>query len=229
MELPNAFPIARDAVRAAITQNAMAGADPDVPYHLAVDASDDAIGGCLFQLHGAPAGTEASPKFLLNERIIMFLSFRLVKCMDGENGGNRELTGQQRHLWYPKVFASKGLHQDYVMKGKAAKILDENTNSWHYKMTRTNKAGVGIKEPRPPTSDPLHLFTTKAYDKYERSKHENNRLPQAAAGDMIMKDFRGYPLRINEFTTPEDIPTKARIDDYTIARLIDAQKSCTWY
>ena len=30
-----------------------------------------------------------------------------------------DITGQQRHLWYPKVFASKGLHQDYVMKGKA--------------------------------------------------------------------------------------------------------------
>ena len=96
-------------------------------------------------------------------------------------------------------------------------------------MTRTNKAGKVLKEPRPPTSDPLQLFAAKAYDKYERSKHENNRLPQAAAGDMIMKDFRGYPLWINEFTTPEDIPTKARIDDYTIARLIDATESSTWY
>lgn len=74
-------------------------------------------------------------------------------------------------------------------------------------MTRTDKAGKVLKEPRPPTSVSPQLFTTKAYDKYERSKHENNRLPQAAAGDIIMKDFRGYPLWINEFTTPEDIPT----------------------
>ena len=56
----------------------MAGADPEVQYHLAVDASDEAIGGCLFQLRDVPAGTEASRKFLPNERIIMFLSFRLT-------------------------------------------------------------------------------------------------------------------------------------------------------
>ena len=56
----------------------MAGADPEVQYHVAVDASDEAVGGCLFQLHGVPADTGASPKSLLNERIIMFLSFRFT-------------------------------------------------------------------------------------------------------------------------------------------------------
>lgn len=66
-----------DEVKAAITNNAMSGADPDLQFHLAVDASEEAVGGCLFQLQGQPAGTEASPKFLPNERIIMFLSFRL--------------------------------------------------------------------------------------------------------------------------------------------------------
>ena len=66
-----------EAIKEAISTNAMAGADPDLQYHLAVDASEEAVGGCLFQLQGVPAGTEASPKFLPNERVIMFLSFRL--------------------------------------------------------------------------------------------------------------------------------------------------------
>lgn len=66
-----------DEVKKVITINAMSGADSDLQYHLAVDASEEAVGGCLFQLHGQPVGTKASPKFQSHERIIMFLLFRL--------------------------------------------------------------------------------------------------------------------------------------------------------
>ena len=51
----------------------MAGVDPSLQYRLAVDASDAAVDGCLLQLKGVTPGTEASPKFLPNERRIMFL------------------------------------------------------------------------------------------------------------------------------------------------------------
>ena len=53
-----------EAVKKAITDNAMAGADPEVQHHLAVDASNEVTGGCFFQLRDMPAGTEASPKVL---------------------------------------------------------------------------------------------------------------------------------------------------------------------
>ena len=39
-----------------------------------------------------------------------------------------------------------------------------------------------------------------------------------------MKDLRGYPLFMDNFTTAGDIPTNARIDDWTVVRLIDANK-----
>ena len=65
-------------VKQAIISNAMSGADPILQYHLATDASESALGGCLFQLHDTPPGTEAGPEFASNERLIMFLSFRLL-------------------------------------------------------------------------------------------------------------------------------------------------------
>lgn len=66
-----------DKVKDAISNNTMAGADPDLQYHLAVDASETAVGGCLFQLQNVPSGTEATPKVQNNEKIVMFLSFKL--------------------------------------------------------------------------------------------------------------------------------------------------------
>ena len=96
-------------------------------------------------------------------------------------------------------------------------------------MSKRNKAGKVLKEPRTPSTNSLTLFTTKAYAKYVERKHGNFRRPSAAKGDVIMKDFRGYPLFIDEFTTPEDIPRNARIDDYTLAKLIDAKKTAKWY
>ena len=67
-----------DAIKSAIANNARSGIDPQVQFHLAVDASQVAIGGVLFQLHGVPSGTEASPQFGSQERINLFLSFKLA-------------------------------------------------------------------------------------------------------------------------------------------------------
>ena len=76
----------------------MAGADPPLQYHLAVDASDEAVGGCLFQLQGVTPGTEATPKFLPNEKIIMFLSFRLIDTESRYVNSERECLAVVRCL-----------------------------------------------------------------------------------------------------------------------------------
>jgi RNase H-like domain found in reverse transcriptase len=56
----------------------MSGADSNLQYHLATDASKTGAGGILFQLYNEPAGTEARPQLRKKERIIMFISFRLA-------------------------------------------------------------------------------------------------------------------------------------------------------
>ena len=66
-----------DHIKMSLVEKAMTGADHDLEFHLATDASNRAIGGVLFQLHDVPIGTEALDRHKSNLRIIMFLSFRL--------------------------------------------------------------------------------------------------------------------------------------------------------
>lgn len=47
-------------------------------FQLAVDASQTAIGGVLFQLHGTPIGTKAIAKLGNHEQINLFLSYQLA-------------------------------------------------------------------------------------------------------------------------------------------------------
>ena len=79
-----------DAVKQAVSNNAMAGADPELQYHLSVDASQTGVGGCLFQLAGISPGTEATPKLEANERITMFMSFRLQDAQTRYGNSERE-------------------------------------------------------------------------------------------------------------------------------------------
>ena len=46
----------------------MAGPDCELQFHMAVDASQKATGGVLFQLHGPPPGAEAGPEHSNSER-----------------------------------------------------------------------------------------------------------------------------------------------------------------
>ena len=69
-----------EKVKQAISTNAMADADPDLQYHLATGASDTALGGCLFQLYVTEPGTEATPRLLPNERVIMFYVLQAPRC-----------------------------------------------------------------------------------------------------------------------------------------------------
>lgn len=50
----------------------MSGKNPQVQFHLAVNANHSAIGGVLFQLQGVRPGPEASPQFGNQERINLF-------------------------------------------------------------------------------------------------------------------------------------------------------------
>ena len=79
-----------EKMKQAIAGNAMAGADPELQYHLATDANDAALGGCLFQLHDTPPDTEATPKLLSNERINLFMSFKLQDAETRYSNSERE-------------------------------------------------------------------------------------------------------------------------------------------
>ena len=50
-------------MKQAITNNTILGSDPELQFHLAIDASEIVVGGCLFQLRDVPPYTEAEPKF----------------------------------------------------------------------------------------------------------------------------------------------------------------------
>ena len=90
--------MAFEAVKKAISTNAMSGADPDSQYHLATDASKTGLGGCLFQLHGTKPGTEATPKLLPNERIIFFMSYQLLDAETRYSNNERECYAIVRSL-----------------------------------------------------------------------------------------------------------------------------------
>ena len=45
---------------------------------------------------------------------------------------------------------------------------------------------------------------------------------------MVLEDWKGYPLWIEEYTHHDDVASNARIDDYTMAKLIDLGKKITW-
>ena len=100
-----------EAIKQAIINNAMASPDPDVQYHLAVDASKSGLGGVLFQLVGVCAGTEASSteNHRLAQRIILFISFRLSDVESRYSNSEREALAVIRCLAEVKwmIVASK--------------------------------------------------------------------------------------------------------------------------
>lgn len=85
-------------IKEAISTNAMAGADPDLQYHLSADASQSGLGSSLFQLHGTKPGTEAIPKFQPSERIILSMSYRLLDAETRYSNSERECYAIVRSL-----------------------------------------------------------------------------------------------------------------------------------
>ena len=80
------------AIKRAISDNAMAPPDPELQYHLAVDASKKGIGGVLFQMDKIAAHTEASNSLAHREaeKMIMFISFRLEDAETRYSNSERE-------------------------------------------------------------------------------------------------------------------------------------------
>ena len=76
----------------------MSGADPKLQYHLSTDTSKYGIRGVLFQLHDTPTGMEAGPQHRANERIIMFISFRLADAETHYGTTDREALAVVRYL-----------------------------------------------------------------------------------------------------------------------------------
>ena len=66
-----------EKIKKVINTNVMIEINSDLQYHLIADASESALEECLFQLHNIESGIKTTSKFLSNERIIIFLSFRL--------------------------------------------------------------------------------------------------------------------------------------------------------
>jgi hypothetical protein len=66
----------------------MSGADQELQFHLATDASKISVGGILFQILGGTPGIPVTPKDKQNERIIMLLA-RCGVEEGGKVGGRR--------------------------------------------------------------------------------------------------------------------------------------------
>ena len=101
-------------VKQAIAENAMAGPDPKLQFHMAVDASKKAMGGVLFQLHGQPAGTEAGPEHRSAKRIICFFSFKLMDAETRYSNSEREALAVVWGLAEVKWMISASPHPTFV-------------------------------------------------------------------------------------------------------------------
>jgi RNase H-like domain found in reverse transcriptase len=87
-----------DYIKKCVSENTISGADPNLQYHLATNASKTGAGGILFQLHDEPAGTETRPQLCKKECIIMFISFRLADAETQYGTTDREALAVVRCL-----------------------------------------------------------------------------------------------------------------------------------
>ena len=86
-------------------------------------------------------------------------------------------------------------------------------------MKRRNSKGKLLKESRYPSTESRKRYTTRAYPPYDPDEHDH--LVRPSKTNLIMKDMEGYPLWMEPFGNPELISTACRLDDLTIANLID--------
>ena len=64
-------------IKKIISINVIIEINSDLQYHLIANISESAFEECLFQLYNIEFNIKVISKFLSNERIIMFLFFRL--------------------------------------------------------------------------------------------------------------------------------------------------------
>ena len=65
----------------------------------------------------------------------------------------------------------------------------------------------------------------KAYKKYNENMYAFNLSSNIVIKDIIIKNFRDYSLFVNEFTSFNNVLINARINNFTIIKLLDAKKS----
>lgn len=92
----------------------------------------------------------------------------------------------------------------------------------------TIKAGRSVKKPRLPSMASVRNHTTMAYNKYDARFHQVYPIPEVDTDKISREDWKGYPLYIDDYTDHDEVPTNARIDDYTVAQLIDSGKGAKW-
>ena len=68
----------------------MAGADPEIQYHLTTDASLTGLEGVLFQLLNTSENTELTASLRVKQCIIMFISFLLTDTETRYSNTERE-------------------------------------------------------------------------------------------------------------------------------------------
>lgn len=76
----------------------MSAPDYSRQFHIAVDTSETATGGVVFQLVDVPVGTQITNELMKNMRILMFLSFKLEDAETRYTTGERETLGVTRSL-----------------------------------------------------------------------------------------------------------------------------------
>lgn len=76
----------------------MTEADSTAQYYLVIDVSKRSVEEVLFQLKEVLRGTEVTSKLLSNERIVMFLSFRLEDAETRYFNSERECLAVVKYL-----------------------------------------------------------------------------------------------------------------------------------
>ena len=144
-----------------ISDNAMSGADSNLQYHVAADASKRALGACLFQLHGQSPGTEATDKLKSSVRIVMFMSFRLADAETRYHTTEREALAVVRSLaevrwlimgsqWPTKIYTDHEALESVMRKGtdvhgRIARWMDRLTEydyEIHHRPCKANIMGI---------------------------------------------------------------------------------------
>jgi hypothetical protein len=130
-----------DSVKQSIAENACAGTDYALQFHLVTDASKTGVGGVLFQLRGIPAGTMAGPKHRASEQIVMFLSFRLS---DQES---RYTNPERECLAVVKCLTSVARSRPGTDIGSSSGPIDSRGNSQSQILSHSCHSGTTISSP----------------------------------------------------------------------------------
>lgn len=124
-------------IKRSISENVMSGADDDLQFHLATDASKYCLGGVLFQLPGIAPGVEAIEKHKNIYKIVMFMSFRLEEAEVRYGTTEREALAVVRCLAESKCFVMGHRYPTMLYSDhEALKSVLKNGPDEHFRISR---------------------------------------------------------------------------------------------